>query len=212
MFETFPALDFPFCRHLFIDRIPGIDVRADRQAALERLAASHIEIRRSFGFPLPVTAEQTHGIGIAVVDETTRSPVPSVDGLVTNRPGVCLGIHVADCCAVYLLDPPTRSIGLVHSGRKGTDLGAVPAAIRKMQSEFGCDPRGMVAQLSPCIRPPWYEVDFAVTIAMQCRECGITNIHTSDQCTAADLNRYYSYRAEQGKTGRMLALLEILKR
>jgi len=62
-------------------------------------------------------------------------------------------------------------------------------------------------QLSPCIRPPHYEVDFAAEIVRQCRASGVKTIHDSGVCTACDLKRYYSYRAEKGKTGRMLALL-----
>jgi copper oxidase (laccase) domain-containing protein len=65
----------------------------------------------------------------------------------------------------------------------------------------------MIVQLSPCIRPPHYEVDFAAEIIRQCRSMGIKEIHDSGVCTACDLRRYYSYRAEKGKTGRMLAVL-----
>ena len=65
----------------------------------------------------------------------------------------------------------------------------------------------MIVQLSPCIRPPHYEVDFAAEIIRQCRALGVQHIHDSGTCTACDLARYYSYRAEQGKTGRMLAVI-----
>ena len=129
------------------------------------------------------------------------------DGLITNQRGVALGIYVADCCAVYILDPKTPAIGLVHSGRKGTELGVVTNAIRQMIERFGSDPANMIVQLSPCIRPPDYEVDFAAEIIRQCRALGIQQIHDSNICTARDLHRYYSYRAEKGKTGRMLAVL-----
>jgi copper oxidase (laccase) domain-containing protein len=65
----------------------------------------------------------------------------------------------------------------------------------------------MIVQLSPCIRPPHYEIDFADQIRQQCRALGVQHIHDSGTCTACDLSRYYSYRAEKGKTGRMLAVL-----
>ncbi|PYL69986.1 MAG: hypothetical protein DMF22_10430, partial [Verrucomicrobia bacterium] len=61
--------------------------------------------------------------------------------------------------------------------------------------------------LSPCIRPPHYELDFAAEIVRQCRALGVKEIHDPAVCTACDLDCYYSYRAEKGKTGRMLALL-----
>jgi len=64
-------------------------------------------------------------------------------------------------------------------------------------------------QLSPCIRPPSYEVDFAAGIRAQCLESGIRpeHLHDCGICTSTDLQRFYSYRVEMGKTGRMLALL-----
>ena len=208
--ETFLALkEIPFCRHAFINRVPGLDVNVERESALERLESPHARIRQKLGFASPVTAEQVHGNKIAIVDETTAWPVAGVDGLITNRPGVCLGIYVADCCAVYLLDPRKRCIGLVHSGKKGTELGIVPAAMESMRAHFGSEPADLVVQISPCIRPPFYEVDFAAEIAAQCREVGVGRIHDCGTCTAADLKRYYSYRAEQGKTGRMLALFSL---
>ena len=135
---------------------------------------------------------------------------PGCDGIITNQRRVALGIYVADCCAVYIVDPKTPAIGLVHSGRKGTELGVVTNAIREMVDRFGSDPANMIVQLSPCIRPPHYEIDFAAEIIRQCRAFGVKEIHDSGICTACDLDRYYSYRAEKGKTGRMLALLGLM--
>jgi copper oxidase (laccase) domain-containing protein len=99
---------------------------------------------------------------------------------------------------------------LAHSGKKGTELGIAPKTIKQMNETFGSDPANMIVQLSPCIRPPHYETDFAAEIIRQCRSCGVKQIHDSGVCTACDLDRYYSYRAEKGKTGRMLALLGLM--
>jgi copper oxidase (laccase) domain-containing protein len=76
-----------------------------------------------------------------------------------------------------------------------------------MIERFGSDPTKLVVQLSPCIRPPHYEIDFAAEIIQQCRAFDVQHIHEPSTCTACDLGRYYSYRAEKGKTGRMLAVL-----
>jgi purine-nucleoside/S-methyl-5'-thioadenosine phosphorylase / adenosine deaminase len=210
-FEQFPALSvIGICRHGFTQRIPGIDVSHDKAEVLKRLNAAHREIRHAIGvgdWPL-VTAQQVHGNKVAVVDAPlkTDKEFPGRDGIITNQRGVTLGVYVADCCAVYIVDPKT-AIGLVHSGRKGTELGVVPNAITQMIGRFGCDPANMIVQLSPCIRPPHYEVDFAVEIVRQCRALDVREIYDSGVCTACDLDRYYSYRAEKGKTGRMLALI-----
>ena len=218
-FEQFTALStIKICRHVFAQRIPGIDVSHHKAEVLERLDAAHREIRNATGFgdwPL-FTAEQIHGNKIAIVDRAVASAVlsgfdgrefPGCDGIITNQRGIALGIYVADCCAVYIVDPKTPAIGLVHSGRKGTELGVITNAIRQMIERFGSAPADMIVQLSPCIRPPHYEVDFASGIIRQCRALGVQQIHDSGTCTACDLARYYSYRAEKGKTGRMLALI-----
>jgi len=214
-FEQFPALStVEICRHVFTQRIPGIDVSNDKPEVLKRLDSAHREIRKAIGvgdWPL-ATAQQVHGNKIAVVGRSlkTDKEFPGRDGIITNQRGVALGIYVADCCAIYIVDPKTPAIGLVHSGRKGTGLGVVRNAITQMIDHFGSDPASVIVQLSPCIRPPHYEIDFASEIIRQCRALGVKEIHDSSICTACDLDRYYSYRAEKGKTGRMLALLGLL--
>jgi copper oxidase (laccase) domain-containing protein len=211
-FEQFPALSaIEICRHVFTQRIPGIDVSHDKAEVLKRLDAAHHEIRRAIGvgdWPL-FTTEQIHGNKVAVLDAPVRKDkeFAGCDGIITNQRGVALGIYVADCCAVYIVDPKTPAIGLVHSGRRGTELGVVPNAITQMIDRFGSDQANMIVQLSPCIRPPHYEVDFAGEIVRQCRALGVKEIHDSGVCTACDLDHYYSYRAEKGRTGRMLALI-----
>jgi copper oxidase (laccase) domain-containing protein len=210
--ETFPALSaLPGVVHAFTIRVPGLDVRVDREEALRRLDAVHAEIRRELGLAprVFVTARQVHGKGVAVVDSSTRECVPEADGLITADPGVCLGIYVADCCAVYLVDPRRRVAALLHAGRKGAELGIAPAAVERMQAEFGSDPADLIAQLSPCIRPPHFETDFAALIVSQLQQAGVRDIHDCGISTASHPERYYSYRQEMGRTGRMLALLAL---
>ncbi len=214
--ESFPALcELGFVRHGFIRRIPGIDVATDRAAALARLEEVHRRLRSELGLgEMPfATAEQVHGSRVAVLAEPFRADccVAGADGLVTNQPGVSLGIYVADCCAIYLADPIRRAIGLVHSGKKGTEQAIVLRAIEAMGEHFDTAPADLVVQLSPCIRPPHYEVDFAAKIVEQVESAGVTQIHDSGRCTASDLAHYYSYRAEKGRTGRLLALLALTK-
>lgn len=213
--EQFPALSaLPNVVHGFTLRVPGIEVSHDRMEALARLDGVHREIRRGHGLggAAFITAQQVHGERIGVVDGATAADecFDSCDGLITNQRGLCLGIYVADCCAVYLADPVGNAIGLVHSGKKGTELGVAQNAIRSMAEHFGSRASDLVVQLSPCIRPPHYETDFAAEIVRQCRDLGVVLVHDCNVCTACDLNRYYSYRAEKGRTGRMLAFLSLL--
>ena len=213
--EHFPALDATgVCRSAFITRIPGVDVASDKAEALRRLESVHREIRRelSLGDWPCITVEQVHGNQIAIIDAApnTEKEFRGADALITNQPGVLLGIHVADCCAVYVVDPKKRVVALAHSGKKGTELAIVTKTIDQMASRFGSSPRDLLVQLSPCIRPPHYEVDFAAEIMRQCRSAGVKQIYDSGICTACHPARYYSYRAEKGRTGRMLALLGLI--
>ena len=213
--EFFPALSkIDIVRHAFIQRIPGIDVSKDKAEALKALDVVHCEALREIGmadWPL-LTAQQVHGNKIAVVDQSVSADkeFADCDGLITNRREIALGIHVADCCAVYMVDPKTPAIALVHSGKRGTEQGITGNAIRQMHEQFGSDPADLIVQLSPCIRPPHYEIDFGAIIVDQLRAAGVTQVYASSECTACDTARYYSYRAEKGKTGRMLALLGLV--
>lgn len=213
--EFFPALNtIKICRHAFIKRVPGIDVSHDKAQALQALETVHREARRELGiadWPL-LTAQQVHGNKIAVIDHSiaAHKEFAGCDGMITNRKEIALGIHVADCCAVYIVDPKTPAVGLVHSGKKGTEQAIAAKAIQQLRENFGSKPADLIVQLSPCIRPPHYEIDFGEKIVEQCHDAGVQQIYAASECTACDITRYYSYRAEKGKTGRMLALLGLV--
>ena len=153
-FEQFPALSaIEICRHAFTQRIPGIDVSNDKPEVLKRLDSAHRAIRKAIGvgdWPL-ITAQQVHGNKIAVVDTPfkTDKEFPACDGIITNQRGVALGVYVADCCAVYIVDPKTAAIGLVHSGRKGTEFGVVTNALNQMIERFESDPKDMIVNSVP---------------------------------------------------------------
>ncbi len=198
--------------HRFILRQPDIDVSGERDEVIARLRGEHWRQAAEMGFPAEalVTASQVHGARVEVVraDTPAGHEFPDADGLISNVPGRLLGVYVADCCAVYLADAAAGSYGLVHSGRRGSEAGIVTRAIELMTREHGADTRRMTVQLSPCIRPPAYEVDFAALIRADAAAAGVPPEQVRDEglCTSTDLDRFYSYRMEKGRTGRMLAL------
>ena len=204
-----PLPDVAGVRAAFVPRLAGIDVETDRAAALARLAPAHADFLQQRGFDpaAMATAEQVHGGDIAVA--TAPGLHAGVDALVTSVPGLTLGIYVADCAAVYLADRRGRAVGLVHSGRAGTEAGITGRAIARMTAEFGVAPADLVVHLSPCIRPPLYETDFAAEIVRQARAAGATEIIDDGICTGRATAFYYSYRVERGRTGRMLAALAL---
>jgi copper oxidase (laccase) domain-containing protein len=208
--ERFPALSaLEYVLHGFTLRAAGLDVRSDRETSLQRLDSSHESVRKEFAPRQARLAEQIHGNSVAIVSIISPAKSTGVDAIVTRDRDVFLGIYVADCCAVFLVDSKQRAVGLVHSGRKGTSLNIVGETIRCMSEMYGTDPDDVIAQLSPCIRPPHYEVDFAAEIVEQLVRSGVRRVFDSGENTGSDLNKFYSYRMEKGRTGRMLALLAL---
>lgn len=207
---------FPGVRAGWVGRVPKLPTKGDRDAAMRQLRPVHEAAIASFaGSGTPCwRAEQVHGNRIAVVPgpAVREAPdglpiIPDVDGLITNTPGIVVAIYVADCGAIWLADRRTGAIGLLHSGKKGTESGILGQALERMASEFGTCPEDVTCVLSPCIRPPHYEVDFAARIAGQAATAGISGFHDCGEDTAGDLSRFYSYRLENGQTGRMMALI-----
>jgi YfiH family protein len=198
--QTFPALRVAGLLH-------GFSTRSSQP--LEQLDAELNSAFRAAGFPMgeAVHAEQPHGNKVAVVTGPVVGRIPEVDALATATPGLPLVVRVADCGPVFFYDPVRRAIALAHSGRRGTEGNIVAATMEALSQNFGSNPADLIVQLGPCIRPPHYEVDFAAEIGRQARAAGAIHFHDEGACTARHLKRYYSYRAEKGKTGRMWAVL-----
>ena len=126
----------------------------------------------------------------------------------TFKSNILLGIFVADCCAVFVTDKDGKGVSVVHSGKKGSELSIIRNAIMKF-NDHGIPSSDLLVRLSPCIRPPNYEVDFVNAIYEDCISCGVAkaSIYIDSRCTSQHLDLFYSYRMERGKTGRMLAMI-----
>ncbi len=198
--ETFAALQGDGLRHGFSTRSGG---------PVEKLDAELNATFTAAGFPMidAVHGEQTHSNRAQAVYTPLGIRVPEVDALVTSVPRLPLVVRVADCGPVYFYDPVERVIAVAHSGRRGTEGNIVQATLGCMRDTYECRAANVIVQLGPCIRPPHYEVDFAAEIGRQARAAGVGAFHDCGICTASNLDRYYSYRAEKGKTGRMWAVL-----
>jgi len=196
-FLRFPELEARGLLHAFTLRSVPPLISVDVPQILEEAG-----LPKDYGI-----GEQTHGVGVAIVNQGGKGKViPAVDALITREKNLSLVIRVADCGPVWIHCEKTSAIGLVHSGRKGTEAGVVGATIRRMREEFGSEPSSMLALLGPCIRPPHYEVDFAGEILRQLEREKVGKVVDSGLCTASDLTRFYSYRGEKGQTGRHFAV------
>jgi copper oxidase (laccase) domain-containing protein len=211
--ESVRALEeIPRIAARLIGRIPGLEVTEERAEAMARLAPFHRHSLEEAGlgsYPL-VTAEQVHGKEVHLISDPSDLHAKGADGLLTRVRGITLGIYVADCAPVWVVAKDSSAGALLHSGKKGTELGIVPEGIRMLCSVVHCSPEELLVVIGPCIRPPCYEVDFAAQIRRQAREEGVMEIRDAMTCTACEPSRYYSYRRERGFTGRMLATLTLL--
>jgi YfiH family protein len=102
------------------------------------------------------TVRQIHSKTVYAVD-SDYLPCEAGDGMVSNDRSVILSISVADCLPVYLYDTMSGAFGLVHSGWKGTGIGA--EAVRMMEEKWQCSPENIAAVLGPCIGSCCYNVD-----------------------------------------------------
>lgn len=83
---------------------------------------------------------------------------PHADALVTDRPGLLLGIVTADCAPVLFADPVAGVIGAAHAGWKGAIGGVTDATIAAMEA-LGAQRARIAAAIGPCIAQASYEVD-----------------------------------------------------
>ena len=194
----------------FVSRVPDCPLSYDKEEVLTTLEPIHREVVADSGYQWAELwrAEQVHGSEIALIDEELPGRIiPGVDGLMSSRGRNLLGIYVADCGLIWIGDRRTGAFSLLHSGKKGTEGRILSRAVQKMGQELGSVPADLLVVLGPCIRPPHYEIDFAVQIAEQAKEAGVGLFHDCGICTGADQTRFYSYRQEKGLTGRMLGLM-----
>ena len=204
--------DYPENFARFITRVPGVATTTDRAAVIAALTPTHEAVLEEAGIAPKMLrrAQQVHGNKVALVGDIGCSyPVEGVDALFCGgKADCCLGIYVADCAAVWIFDTVSRSRALIHSGKLGTQQNIVGETLKAMYKVLGVHAENCIAVISPCIRPPHYEVDIVTMIKQELEEAGIApgNITDSGLDTAADLETFYSYRIEKGNTGRMLAL------
>ena len=101
---------------------------------------------------------QVHGHDVAVVAEPWPAGAgPRADAMVTDRPGIALGIVTADCAPVLFADRAAGIVGAAHAGWRGAVSGVIEATIQAMAT-LGARPEAIAAAVGPCIGQASYEV------------------------------------------------------
>ncbi|HYE26727.1 MAG TPA: peptidoglycan editing factor PgeF [Allosphingosinicella sp.] len=106
-----------------------------------------------------VTVRQVHSADVVYVDAPWPEEArPRADALVTDRPGLVLGILTADCAPVLLADREAGIVAAAHAGWKGALAGVVETTVAEMERR-GASRARIAAAVGPCIARKSYEVD-----------------------------------------------------
>ena len=146
-------------------------VAANRERFVAAVAGDKAKGRRSSakgskqaGFEL-VTVRQTHTPVVRVVGEghgalaaADGKAVMRGDALMTDLPGLMLGVQVADCVPVLLVDTRTRAVAAFHAGWRGTLKRIVERGVGTMRREYGSRPEDLIAAIGPSIGACCYSV------------------------------------------------------
>jgi polyphenol oxidase len=200
--------------------------------------------RRDFLQPLGidyrdlVCAKQVHGKTVRKVRLADRGrgalsyedSFPDTDAFITDELNVSLAIFTADCLSVFLFDPVTPAVGLVHAGWKGTKERVTACTVDAMKKEFNSKPQDLYAAFGPAIRNCCYEVedefrgffpqdvaekdgrlffDIASANRRALLDSGVTaaNITDSGICTFSNMAEFFSFRGQADASGRMISVI-----
>lgn len=214
-------------------RIPGLNLGFNTQEDKEIVARHRLALLENLGLDKEwvAYADQVHSNRVRYV--TQGGTYPSTDGLITQVPGLTLGIQVADCAAVLLWDAGNKIVAALHAGWRGAAGNIISNGIDDMIAH-GANPRQMKAFVSPCLSLKNFEVGLEVAgqfpdqfvdydnyekphvdlkgfLKYQMMQSGIQESHIEirEECTISQADQFYSYRREGDKSGRMMALIQI---
>ena len=229
-----------FTRHGGVSRQPYATLNAawNNGDAPEAVRENLLRVQRAMGVERLAASYQTHGDTIHVVDEAclaqakVRHPVlltPPGDALVTNLRGVGLLIKIADCQAIFLVDPVNEVIANIHCGWRGSVKSVPERVVAFLCDQFGTRPENLLAGVSPSLGPccaefrnyaeelpaPFWSFqtksryfDFWAITRWQLMKAGLRadRIEVANRCTVCESRDFFSYRGEK-TTGRNAAVL-----
>ena len=145
-------------------------------------------VGRDEALPFPIVQmHQVHDVKVAVVDrgDLTRDELDGYDAMITDLPGVAIGVRTADCIPVLLYDPVKKAAAAIHSGWRGTVSKIIGKTVIKMQSTYASQPSDILAFIGPGICVDCFQV--GEEVALKFKETGF------------DINSLWSFRGP--KTG-----------
>ena len=176
-------------------------IHENRRRAVEAVAP---------GYDL-VTLHQVHSPDtVAVTAPFADDARPHADALVTDRPGLLLGILTADCVPVLFADAGAGVVGAAHAGWKGAISGVTDTALAAME-RLGADRANIVAAIGPCIARSSYEVDAAFVQRFEAEDPANERFFADGRRPGHaqfDIEAYVAHRLAAAGIGRVIALGE----
>ena len=113
-----------------------------------------------------IMPHQTHGTETRLISRdflslgqaTQQMILEGVDALMTDVPGVCIGVSTADCIPIIIYDPEHRATAAVHAGWRGTVARIAVKAVTEMRLAYGSRPEALLAVIGPGISLDAFEV------------------------------------------------------
>lgn len=190
-------------------------------------------LRDSVPPPELTTAKQIHSARVLDACGKKGEQIGEGDAIISSEPGVAVGIRTADCVPILLVDVNHHVVAAVHAGWRGTAANIAGATVAEMRSR-GVRPENLRGAIGPSIGSCCYEVGPEVTQALslwqpelaglkiptkvdlpainaiQLREAGVGDIWISGECTYCNPGRFFSFRRERERAGRMLTFVSRL--
>ena len=122
-----------------------------------------------------IMPHQTHGVESRIIGEefatlpdgVKKMLLEGVDAVMTNIPGMCIGVSTADCIPVLLYDEEHHAAAAIHSGWRGTQAHIVHKAVQEMRMAYQTDPTKLKAVIGPGISLDNFEVGDEVYAAFE---------------------------------------------
>jgi polyphenol oxidase len=143
------------------------------------------------------------------------------DALLSNSPGLVVGVKTADCIPILLVDEEHRAVAAVHAGWRGTEQQIAARAVDAMRRHFGTRPEQLHAAIGPGIGPCCFEVGPEVSARFgisgrvhldlpeinrrQLLEAGVMHVYSLGLCTMCRPGDFHSFRRDRGQAGRMIS-------
>lgn len=175
------------------DAGPGesFDLRLMGDAPAGSVLVRWERLRETLGMTTLVHSRQVHGAAVRVARGGGAGILlaPECDGHLVAEPGLLLAVSVADCVPVFMVDPESRALGLLHAGWRGVAAGILEAGVEGMWDRFGVPAERLHLHLGPAISGAEYEVGPEVHQAL--------GLQVPDGPAGLDLRTHLVGRAER---------------